>query len=153
MGQIAGDDDRAGQGKASLYRVFRQFAAGSRFIGWLRSILTTLSSRCSSVDFRQVFRRIGFQLLEEDAVGGDLAHGLAVGRAGDAEADGQRCAVARQADDAHIVAEILAAKLRADAHLLGHLVDFRFHLEIAEGMGGFASRESAGCRDIWWRPV
>jgi hypothetical protein len=89
------------------------------------------------VDFRQIFRRIGFELLDEDAVLGDLALGLAVGRAGDAQADRQRCAVARQADDADIVTEILAAELCADAHLLGQLVDFGFHFEIAESVAGF----------------
>ena len=40
----------------------------------------------------------------------------------------------RQADDAHIVAEIFAAELRADAERLGELVDLGFERKIAEGM-------------------
>ncbi len=40
----------------------------------------------------------------------------------------------RQADHAHVVAEILAAELRADAHLLRQLVDFLFHRDVAEGV-------------------
>jgi hypothetical protein len=86
------------------------------------------------VDLRQVLRRIGLKLLEEDAVPGDLALGLAVGRTGDAEANRQRGAVAGQADNADIMTEILAAELRADAHLLGQLVDFGFHFEVAESV-------------------
>jgi hypothetical protein len=95
------------------------------------------------VDLRQILRRIGLKLLEEDAVPGDLALGLAVGRAGDAEADRQRGAVAGQADDADIVTEILAAELGADAGLLGQLVDLGFHFEVAEGVAGSEPLPSA----------
>jgi hypothetical protein len=89
------------------------------------------------LDLRQIFGGIGFQRFEEDAVFGDLALGLAVGGTADAKADRQRGAVAGQADDADVVAEILAAELGADAEALGQLVDFLFHLQIAEGMAAF----------------
>src|SRR6186997_256671 len=72
------------------------------------------------------------ELLEIDAVLCDLAQHLAVRRAGDAEPDRQRGAVARQTDHADVVAKILAAELRADAERLRHLQDFLLHLEIAE---------------------
>ena len=52
---------------------------------------------------------------------GDLAERLAVGRARHGDRDRARRAVARQADDAHVVAEVLAAELRADAGLLREL--------------------------------
>ena len=68
-------------------------------------------------DLGQVLRGIGLELLEEHAVGGDLAERLAVGRARHRERDRARRAVARQADHAHVVAEVLAAELRADAEL------------------------------------
>src|ERR1700751_3668291 len=42
--------------------------------------------------------------------------------------------MARHADDADVVAEILAAELRADAERLRHLQNFLLHLEIAEGI-------------------
>ena len=74
------------------------------------------------------------ELFEIDAVFGDLAEHLAVRRAGHAEPDRQRGAVARQADHAHVVTEILAAELRADAERLRHLQDFLLHLQIAEGV-------------------
>ena len=70
-------------------------------------------------------------------------------------ADRQRGAMARQADDAHIMAEIFAAELGANAHLLGQLVDFGLHLEIAEGMGQLSEPccrqgvEIAGRRRAW----
>ena len=60
-------------------------------------------------------RGIGFKLFQEHAIFGDFAECLTISRARYAQADGQRCAVAGQADDADIVAEIFAAELRADA--------------------------------------
>ena len=90
-------------------------------------------------DLGHVFRRIGFKLLEKDAVPGDLALGLTVGGTRNPDADGQRRAVARQADDAHIVAEVLAAELGANAGCLGQLVDFGFHFQIAESVGILAA--------------
>jgi hypothetical protein len=86
------------------------------------------------LDLRQILRRIVLELLEIDAVLGDLAERLAVGRARHAEPDRQRRAVARQPDHAHVVAEILAAELRADAERLRHLQHLLLHLEIAEGV-------------------
>lgn len=44
--------------------------------------------------------------------------------------------MAWQADDTDVVAEVFAAELRTDAHVLGHLVDLFFHLDIAEGAAG-----------------
>ena len=40
----------------------------------------------------------------------------------------------READDAHVMAEVLAAELRANAEPLGHLPDLGFHLQIAVGV-------------------
>ena len=51
-----------------------------------------------------------------------------------AMATGQRGAVAGQADDAHVVAEVLAAELRADAELLGQLEHLLLQLEVAEAV-------------------
>ena len=72
------------------------------------------------------------ELFEIDAVLGDLAEHLAVRRAGHAQPDRQRRAVARQPDHPHVVAKILAAELRADAERLRHLQDLLLHLEIAK---------------------
>ena len=87
-----------------------------------------------AVDVGKVLRGIVLELLEEDAVAGDLAQSLAVGRARDAEADRQRGAVARQPDHPYVVTEILAAELRAHPERLSHLVDVLLHVEVAEGM-------------------
>ena len=103
-------------------------------IGRLRSILTTSPPSFARIDLGQIFRRIVLQLFEEHAVAGDLAQRLAVGRAGDAEPDRQRGAVARQPDHPHVVAEIFAAELRADAERLRHLLDFLLHRTVAEGV-------------------
>ena len=53
--------------------------------------------------------------------------------------DRQRRAVARQPDHAHVVAEILAAELRADAERLRHLQHLLLHREIAEGVAVLAA--------------
>ena len=91
------------------------------------------------VDVGQVLGRVGLELLEEDAVAGDLGFGLAVGRAGDADADRAAGAVARQADHAHVVAEVLAAELRADARLLRQLHDRGLQLEVADGVAALTA--------------
>ena len=101
--------------------------------------MTTAPPSVASSTGGRILRRIVLELLEEHAVPGDLAERLAVGRAGDAEADRQRGAVARQADDAHVVAEIFAAELRADAELLRQLVDLGLHREVAEGVAVLAA--------------
>jgi hypothetical protein len=105
----------------------------------LRSICTTSPpSFCVSTSGRYFAG-----LFQEHAVARDLAQRLAVGRARHAETDRQRGAVPRQADHAHVVAEILAAELRADAERLRHLVDLALHLAVAESVAvlGAALRE------------
>ena len=54
-------------------------------------------------------------------------------------ATGQRGAVPGQPDDPHVVAEVLAAELRADAEALGQLEDLLLELEVAEPVRGHAS--------------
>ena len=93
-----------------------------------------LAAELRRVDLGQIFRRIVLELLEIDAVAGDLAERLAVGRARHAEPDRQRGAVAGKPDHPHVVAEILAAELRAHAERLRELVHLLLHREVAEGV-------------------
>ena len=58
-------------------------------------------------------------------------------------ATGQRRAVPGQADHADVVAEVLAAELRADADLLGQLEDLLLQLLVAEAVAR-AAEPSAG---------
>ena len=88
---------------------------------------------------RQVFRRVGLQLLQEHAVRGDLRHDLPVGAARHADPHRQRRAVARQADHPHVVTEILAAELRADADIARQLQHLLFHLQVAERVARLAA--------------
>ncbi len=96
----------------------------------------------------EIFFGVGFELFEEDAVLGDFAFDVAVGGAGDADADGATGGMAGQADDADVVGEVFAAELGADAGCLGDRRDALFPLEIAEGAaaggagGGQVSRDS-----------
>jgi hypothetical protein len=132
------DDDGAGEGDAGFDRVFGEFRQDGRH-RLVEVDRHNVAAQVFGGDFGQVFGRIGFQLFEEHAVGGDFGLDLAVGRAGHADSDGQRCAVAGQADDADIVAEIFAAELRADADALGHFQHAGFHFEIAKRVAGLAA--------------
>ncbi len=84
---------------------------------------------------RQVLRRVRLELLEEDALGGDLAERLPVRRARHRDGDRARGAVPGQSDHAHVVAEVLAAELGADAERLGQLEDLLLQLEVPEAVG------------------
>ena len=84
--------------------------------------------------------RVGFELLEEDAVGGDPPERLAVSRARHCNRHWAAGAVAGQPDDPHVVAEVLAAELRPDAELAGEFEDPSFPFEIAEPVAGLAAR-------------
>ncbi len=103
-------------------------------IGRARSIGTTAPPSAALVDIGQEARRVGFQLFEKDALGSDLAEDLAVGRARHADPDRQAGAVARQADDPHVVTEIFAAELRADAEATGQFEHLGLELAIAIGL-------------------
>ena len=65
-----------------------------------------------------------------------LPEHLAVGRARHRDGDGQRGAVAGQPHDAHVVAEVLAAELGADAELPGQLEHLLLELGVAEAVAG-----------------
>ena len=90
-------------------------------------------------DVGQEARRVGLELLEEHAVAGDLAERLAVGAAADGHAHRAAGAVAGQADDAHVVAEVLAAELGADAGLLAELQHLLLELDVAERVAELAA--------------
>ena len=75
--------------------------------------------------------RVGFELFEEHAFGGDLADGLAVGRTRHGERHRTRSTMARQADHPDVVTEVLATELRADASGRRDLQDLGLHLEVA----------------------
>ena len=139
MRQIAGDDNRPCQRKLRLDRMLGQLLQnfGHRLV---EVDLHDMRGKLFLVDIRHVLRGVGFQLFQEDAFLGDLALGLTICGARHADADWQRCAMARQADNTHVMAEIFAAELRADAQRLGQLVDFGFHFQIAERVAGFRTR-------------
>ena len=108
---------------------------GSRLIGRFRSICT-ISSVSAGSSVGQVLGRVGLELFEEDAIGGDLAQRLPVGRARHGDGDGQRSAVARQADHPHVVAEVLATELRADVERAGQFQDLLLGLGVADRVAG-----------------
>ena len=80
-------------------------------------------------------RRPGLRssLLQPDPLLVDFCLDVAVGGAGDAHADRAGGAMARQADDAHVVGEVLAAELGADAEPVRRLEEFLLQFQVAEG--------------------
>ncbi len=150
MRQIARHDHRTGERQPRLDRIFRELRQD--FLHRLGEIdLHHLAAELCRIDIRQIFRRIVLELFEEHAVLGDLAERLAVGRARHAKPDRQRGAVARQPDHAHVVAEIFAAELRADAERLRHLQNLAAPSPCRGRRGRPRSRGRAACRNIWWR--
>ena len=157
VGDVAGDDERAGERQPGLDRVLGQLgedlvhrpvevdldddvAAGRADADGVVGVLAQVDG--SGVG--QEAGRVGLQLLDEDALGRDLAEGLAVGRARDRDGDGQTRAVAGEADDAHVVAEVLAAELGADAEAAGQLEHLLLELGVAEAVGGDRARLGQG---------
>ncbi len=92
--------------------------------------------RSASVGSGRYVRGVGLELLEEDALGGDLAERLAVGRAGDGDRDRARGAVSGEPDDAHVVAEVLAAELGPDPERLGEREDLLLEVQVPEAVPG-----------------
>src|SRR5690606_30067226 len=78
--------------------------------------------------------RIALQLLEKDAIAGDLAESLPIGRTAHPNPDRTTRAMAREADHAHIVTEILPAKLGADSGGLSDFKELGLELQIAEAV-------------------
>ena len=133
VGDVAGDDQRAGEGQPGLHRQRRQLLAdlGHRPV---EVDPDHVAAQVVAGDVGQEPGRVALELFEEHAVGGDLGLGLAVGRARNGDGDGQRGAVSRHADDAHVVAEVLAAELGADAELLAQLQHLGLELDVAIGV-------------------
>ena len=101
-------------------------------IGRLRSMRTTSADRSSSVVSGRYLAGIALERFEKHTVGRDLAERLSVCGARHRDADGTRCAVTGQPDDAHVVAEVLAAELRADAELSRELEDLLLEFDVSE---------------------
>ena len=137
---VAGDDERTGEGEA-------------RGDGVLRELGADLSHRAVEVDLHDLggvgmLAGVGgnkasgilLKLLNPDAILVDLGLGVAVGGTGDGEADRTRGAVARQADDADVEREPFAAELRADAEGVRDLQELGLEGEVAEGAAVLVAR-------------
>ena len=137
---VAGDDQRAGEREA-------------RGDGVLRKLGPDVRHGAVEVDLHDLGRvgvlaRLGrdeaagvrLELLDPDAVLVDLGLGVAVGGTRDGEADRARGSVPREADDAYVEGEPLAAELRADAELMRDLEELGFERGVAEGAAMFVAR-------------
>ena len=132
VGDVAGDDHRSRQHHPRPHRVLRQLGAD-------------LVHRAVEVDVDHVgvveigLGRLGqepgrvvLQLLDEDALAGDLAQRLAIGRTRHGQTHRAARTVAGEADHPHVVAEVLAAELRTDAGRLRQLEELGLELDVTE---------------------
>src|SRR5438067_714759 len=98
-----------------------------------------LAAKRRRIDLRQEAGRIALEFFEKNALFGNLAERLPVGRTRDTQTDRERSAVARQPDHAHVVTEIFPAELCADPERLRKLVHLLLHRKIAKGVTGLGA--------------
>ena len=140
---VAGHDHRAGQREAGLDRVAAQL--GPDLVHRPRQVdADDVAAQLVLVDLGQEPGRVVLQLLEVDAVVGDLGEDLPVGRAGHGDRHGAGGAVAGQADHPDVVAEVLAAELGPDAEALHLGQDLGLELRVAEPVAQLAALGGQG---------
>ena len=138
MRDIPGHHDPAGQKQPCRHGVAAQI--GPDLVhGAVQIDPHRIGDRCGG--FRKVLRRVCLQLLEKYPRVGYLGLDVAVGAAADPQADGTGGTVPRQANDAHVMAEVFAAELGPDAQLARQLQQLRLERHVTKGMSG----RTAGC--------
>ena len=137
VGDVARHDERALEVQARLDRVFGQDRA--HLVHALVEVDVHRRRHGRSL-CREEAGGVLLQLLEEDALGGDLRLDVAVGRAAHADGHGARGRMPRGADHAHVVHEVLAAELRADAALLADLQHLLLPLQVTEAAASLVAR-------------
>ena len=142
MRDVARDDEGPGQGDARLHGQCGELPPD--VVHGLGEVDAYDVAVVLVLDIREVVRGIALELLEEGTLRCDARECLAVRRARDGDGDRQRGAMAGKSDDAHVVAEVLAAKLRPDAEAAGEIEDLCLHLEVAEAMCVHASVHGKG---------
>ena len=137
MGDVARDDQRAFQVQARLDRVFRQNLAHLVHSLVQIDVDGRLHARSG---LGQETGRIFLELLEENAVLGDLGLHVAVGAAAHADAYGTRGRMARHTYHAHVVHEVFTAELGAHAALLTDFKHLFLPFQIAERTAALVAR-------------
>ncbi len=136
VGDVAGDDHRPGEHHPGPHRMRRQLGEDLGHRAIEVDVHDVDIVEVLFRDFWEESRRVPFELLEEHAVTRDLAERLAIGRARHCHRHGTARSVPRQADDPHVVAEVLATELGADPGALGEREHLAFEIEVAEPMAG-----------------
>ena len=95
VGDVARYDKGPGSGTTGWPPDIPRNSERTSAIGRFRSMVTTRWSRSRFRHVREVLRGIRFELFEKDAVFGNLAQDLPVGRTGDPQPDGAGRAVTR----------------------------------------------------------
>ena len=137
VGDIAGDDEGAGEGEPGLDRVLAQLGADLVHRQGevdLHHVVRLTVAEVVVVDLGEEVGRLELELLDEHSFGGDLAEALPVRRAGDRDGHRQAGPVPGEPDDPDVVTEVLPAELGADAELLGQLEDLGLEVEVTEGV-------------------
>mmetsp|Transcript_260 Transcript_260/g.593 ORF Transcript_260/g.593 Transcript_260/m.593 type:complete len:337 (+) Transcript_260:962-1972(+) len=131
MCNVTCHDEGASQAEAGADGALRQLLP-DMVHGLVQVNLDDLCAQLVLRHFRQVLVWVALQLLQEQTLAGDLAHGLAISRAGYTDAHRARGSMARHANDLHIMAEVFAPKLRPDAHLACHVENLLLPFQVSE---------------------
>jgi hypothetical protein len=129
MRDVAGDHEGTIERKTCRHRMAAELAQGLGH-GPCEVDLDNLAAQLLICDLGKVLGRILFQALEKETVAVDLGEGLAIGRAGDPEADRTGGAMAWEAYYANVVSEVLAAELGAQTRPPAELEDLLLQFQV-----------------------
>ena len=132
MGNVAGYDDGAVEAQAGAYGILAELCENLAHRA-VEVNLHGLALAGIAQGLRDEFVRLVVHLLDPNTVSVDFCLDVAVGRAADAEADRAACAVSRKADYSHVVSEILAAELCAEANFVSLLEELLLKFDVTEG--------------------
>ena len=138
MCHVAGHDHRALEAEARLHRVLGE--VGEHFLHRAVKVDFNCRSEVHGVACRNVVFRMVFHLFEPEAVLVNLSLDVAVGRAAHADRNRAASSMTRSANHAHIVHQVLASELGANARLLADVQNLFFHFEVAENTAAFGTR-------------
>ena len=143
VGNVATHNNRAVEAEAGgygvLFKFLKHFCHGAVEVDAYHFAFASLTEF-----FGDERSGIIVHLLNPKAVLVDLAENIAVGRTAYAQSHGTASAVARQADNADVVAEVFTAKLCAETNVVGFAQEFLFEFQVAEG----AARLIARCGQV-----
>ena len=137
VSHIAGHNHRALEAEAGLHRILGK--VGEHFLHRAVKVDFNCRSEVHGIACRNVVFRMVFHLFEPEAVLVNLCLDVTVSRAAHTDRNRAACSVARSANHANVVHQVLAAELSANARLLANVENLFFHFEVAENTAAFGT--------------